>query len=74
MGTFDPSRYGRGGCTARPRRDTRLHGTFHWLGGGCGPFTAGTLGAIFKVTNGALVLVGSVKMSGFNYSYRADLT
>ena len=51
-----------------------IDSTHIWLGGGCGPFTAGTLGAIFKVTNGALVLVGSVKMSGFNYSYRADLT
>lgn len=50
-----------------------LDSTHIWLGGGCGPFIPGTLGAIFKVTNGTMSLVGSLKMANFNYSYRADL-
>lgn len=50
-----------------------LNSTHIWLGGGCGPFSPGTLGAIFKVSAGKLVQVGSMKMDGFNYSYRADV-
>lgn len=44
-----------------------------WLGGGCGTFADGVLGAIFKVSGSTMTQVGSVKMRGFNYSYRADL-
>jgi hypothetical protein len=44
-----------------------------WLAGGCGPFTAGVLGAIYKVTGSTMAQVGAVNMKGFNYSYRADL-
>jgi hypothetical protein len=50
-----------------------LDSTHIWLGGGCGPFTAGVLGAIFKVSGGVLTQVGAINMKGFNYSYRADL-
>ena len=50
-----------------------LDSTHIWLAGGCGPFTPGTLGAIYKVSGGAMSQVGAVKMTGFNYSYRADL-
>jgi len=50
-----------------------LDSTHIWLGGGCGTFADGTLGAIFKVSAGAMTQVGAAKMTGFNYSYRADL-
>ena len=50
-----------------------LDSTHIWLGGGCGTFADGTLGAIFKVSAGAMTQVGTAKMTGFNYSYRADL-
>jgi len=44
-----------------------------WLAGGCGPFTAGVLGAIYKVTGSTMAQVGAVNMKDFNYTYRADL-
>ena len=44
-----------------------------WLGGGCGPFTPGVLGAIYKIDGLKLVEVGQVKLDKFTYSYRADL-
>ena len=44
-----------------------------WLGGGCGPFKPGVLGAIYQLSNGALTEIGTVKMQNFTYSYRADL-
>ena len=44
-----------------------------WLAGGCGPFTDGVLGAIYKVTGSTMTQVGAVNMKGFNYTYRADL-
>ena len=50
-----------------------LDSTHIWLGGGCGTFADGVLGAIFKVSGGAMTQVGAAKMKGFNYSYRADL-
>jgi hypothetical protein len=50
-----------------------LDSTHIWLGGGCGPFTAGVLGAIYKVSGDTMAQVGAVNMKGFNYSYRADL-
>lgn len=50
-----------------------LDSTHIWLGGGCGKFADGTLGAIFKVNAGAMTQVGTAKMTGFSYSYRADL-
>ncbi len=50
-----------------------LDSTHIWLAGGCGPFTPGELGAIFKVSGGAMTQVGTVKMSNFTYSYRGDL-
>ena len=50
-----------------------LDATHIWLGGGCGPFTPGVLGAIYKISNNEMSLVGSMKMNGFNYSYRADV-
>lgn len=50
-----------------------LDSTHIWLGGGCGTFADGVLGAIFKVSGGAMTQVGAAKMKGFNYSYRADV-
>ena len=50
-----------------------LDSTHIWLGGGCGTFADGVLGAIFKVSGGAITQVGAAKMAGFNYTYRADL-
>ena len=50
-----------------------LDSTHIWLGGGCGTFADGVLGAIFKVSGGAMTQVGAAKMAGFNYTYRADL-
>jgi hypothetical protein len=50
-----------------------LDSTHIWLGGGCGPFSPGVLGAIFKVTNSTMVQVGTMNMKDFNYSYRADI-
>jgi len=50
-----------------------IDATHVWLGGGCGPFTVGTIGAIYKLASGALQKIGEVKMQNFNYSYRADL-
>ena len=50
-----------------------LDSTHIWLGGGCGTFADGVLGAIFKVSGGAMTQVGAATMKGFNYSYRADL-
>ena len=50
-----------------------LDSTHIWLGGGCGTFADGVLGAIYKVSGGAMTQVGAAKMAGFNYSYRADL-
>ena len=50
-----------------------IDATHIWLGGGCGPFTPGTIGAIFKLSGGALKQVGAVKMKNFNYTYRADI-
>jgi len=50
-----------------------LDSTHIWLGGGCGTFADGVLGAIYKVNAGAMTQVGAAKMAGFNYTYRADL-
>ncbi len=50
-----------------------LDSTHIWLGGGCGTFADGVLGAIFKVSGGTMTQVGTAKMKVFNYSYRADL-
>jgi hypothetical protein len=50
-----------------------LDSTHIWLGGGCGTFADGVLGAIFKVSGGSMTQVGAAKMKGFNYSYRADV-
>ena len=50
-----------------------LDSTHIWLGGGCGTFADGVLGAIFKLNGAVMTQVGSAKMAGFNYSYRADL-
>lgn len=50
-----------------------LDSTHIWLGGGCGTFSDGVLGAIFKVNAGAMTQVGAARMQGFIYSYRADL-
>lgn len=50
-----------------------LDSTHIWLGGGCGTFADGVLGAIYQVGAGAMTQVGAVKMAGFNYTYRADL-
>ena len=44
-----------------------------WLGGGCGAFKPGVLGAIYEKRGNELIEVGLVKMSNFIYSYRADL-
>jgi hypothetical protein len=44
-----------------------------WLAGGCGPFTDGVLGAIYKVSGDTMAQVGAVNMKGFNYTYRADI-
>jgi hypothetical protein len=50
-----------------------LDSTHIWLGGGCGPFTDGVLGAIYKVSGDTMAQVGAVNMKGFNYTYRADI-
>jgi len=50
-----------------------LDKTHIWLAGGCGPFTPGTLGAVYSITAGKMTLIGEVKMDKFTYSYRADL-
>jgi hypothetical protein len=50
-----------------------LDSTHIWLGGGCGSFAPGTLGAIYKLNENSMTLVGAMKMSGLNYSYRADV-
>jgi hypothetical protein len=50
-----------------------IDATHIWLGGGCGPFIPGTIGAIFTLANGTLTQLGSVKMQNLVYTYRADL-
>ena len=50
-----------------------LDSTHIWLGGGCGSFAPGTLGAIYKLNENSMTLLGTMKMSGLNYSYRADV-
>ncbi len=50
-----------------------IDATHIWLGGGCGAFSPATLGAVYKISGGAFLQSGVLKMTVFNYSYRADL-
>ena len=51
-----------------------IDATHIWLGGGCGPFTPGTIGSIFTITNNTMKEIGQVKMRNLVYTYRADLS
>jgi len=51
----------------------KIDTTHIWLGGGCGAYTPGVLGTIYRIKSGSMTEVGSVVMENFNYSYRADL-